>query len=142
MNIKKFSAGIISLYLLSLAVLPMVASADIGGAGHDTSADASINNTCAALTDRGLYGVFRCIGGIFNDIVLLLMAAAVVFVVWGALQMIMSEEKREEGKKRIYHGIIGLFVMISIWGLINILDNTFDLRGTSQQGPSLNIPRS
>ena len=45
--------------------------------------------------------------------------------------MIRSEEKREEGKQTIMYDIIGIFVMVSIWGLVNILNRTFNL----QQGP-------
>ncbi len=41
--------------------------------------------------------------------------------------MIYSEEKREEGKQTVYYGVIALFVMMSIWGFVNILNNTFRL---------------
>lgn len=36
----------------------------------------------------------------------------------------------EEGHKLILWGIIGFVVMISIWGLVNLVSNTFDLRNS------------
>jgi len=87
----------------------------------------SVSGACTDLGDSGLDGVVECLISIFGDIIMVLIAASVVYVVYGAFLMISNEEKREDGKKIIYHGIIGLFVMISIWGLVNILDNTFNL---------------
>lgn len=92
---------------------------------------------CSNLTTGGLQGLVGCIITFFNLAVYLMMAAAVVYVVYGAFIMISNEEKREEGKKTIYYGIIGLFVMISIWGFVNILDSTFNLRGTVIAPPPL-----
>jgi hypothetical protein len=68
------------------------------------------------------------VGGLFGTAINFIIAAAVVVIVWGAFQMIYSEDKRTSGRQTVIWGIIGLFVMISIWGFVNILDNTFDLR--------------
>ncbi len=45
--------------------------------------------------------------------------------------MISSEEKRQQGKDTIMYGVIGLFIMISVWGLVAILDSTFNLADES-----------
>lgn len=37
----------------------------------------------------------------------------------------------EEGHKLIFWGIIGFAVMISLWGLVNVVANTFGLYGVS-----------
>ncbi len=75
-----------------------------------------------------------------DKVVVLLMAAAVVYVVWGAFQMISSETKRESGRDTVIYGIIGLFVMISIWGFVNILQRTFNLQGSYVNPPTLHQP--
>lgn len=98
-----------------------------------TFAHAQGLSACSQISGKGLSGVVECIVGFINSAIGLLIAGAVLFIVYGAFNMIRSEEKREEGKKTIYYGIIGLFVMISIWGLVNILSNTFG--GLSNQGP-------
>lgn len=35
----------------------------------------------------------------------------------------------EKGHKLILYGIIGFFVMVSLWGLVNVVANTFGLTG-------------
>lgn len=38
-----------------------------------------------------------------------------------------DESKRKEGAKYMMYGIIGLFVMLSVWGLVNLILGTFGL---------------
>lgn len=111
--------------MLSLVavVAPQLALAQTPRAGTSLSS----SGNCATMADNGITGVVNCLVDIFNVAIYLMIAAAVVYIVYGAFNMIRSEEKREEGKQTIYYGIVGLFVMISIWGLVNILDNTFRL---------------
>ena len=93
---------------------------------------------CGNLTGSGgLGGIVGCIITIFNYAVILMIAGAVVMVIWGAFIMISSEEKRAEGRQTIIYGIIGLFVMVSVWGFVNILNNTFNLRGSPINPPKL-----
>ena len=88
-------------------------------------------SACSDLIRGGLSGVVSCLIGFMNTAIGLIISAAVLYVIWGAFNMIRSEEKREEGKQTIMYDIIGIFVMVSIWGLVNILNRTFNL----QQGP-------
>lgn len=99
-------------------------------------------NACSTIKTYGVRGIVNCIIAFFNTAVYLLISAAVVYVIYGAFRMISSEEGREEGKKTIYYGIIGLFVMVSIWGLVNILQGTFNLAGQGPlPTPQFNQPR-
>jgi hypothetical protein len=91
--------------------------------------DAANFEACASISDDGLLGLANCIIGFFNAAIYVLMSLAVLFTIYGAFQMVSSEEKRESGRQRIIHGIIGLFVMISIWGFVNILKATFGIGG-------------
>lgn len=72
--------------------------------------------------------------GIFSKIVSALMpfivGLAVLFFMWGVFQFIRAsgnEEELTEGRNRMIYGIIGIFVMVSVWGLVNLLDKTFGL---------------
>jgi len=38
-----------------------------------------------------------------------------------------DEEKRKAGRNTMLYGIIGLFVMVAVWGLVNVLISTFGL---------------
>ncbi|MDO8579649.1 MAG: pilin [bacterium] len=105
-----------------------------------TQSGASPNATpsgCVNLVNGGLGGVVGCVLTIFNYAITLMIAGAVVMVIWGAFIMITSEEKRAEGRQTIIYGIIGIFVMISVWGFVNILDKTFNLRSNPISPPRL-----
>ena len=54
----------------------------------------------------------------------LLIGGAVVALFWGILLFIFDEGKREKAKEIIGFGIGGIFVMVSIWGIISFLQNT------------------
>ena len=62
-----------------------------------------------------------------------LFAVAFIVFLWGVfLKYIYSHgdpEKTTEGHKLILWGIIGFVVMISLWGLVNVVANTFGLAG-------------
>src|SRR3989338_6457572 len=65
---------------------------------------------------------------IVDAVIPFLIGLAVMLIIYGILQFISKaadEEKRAEAKNFIVWGIIGLFVMVSIWGLVNILTGTF-----------------
>lgn len=86
----------------------------------------------AAITD--VSSIFDFAMKILNSITVLLMAAAVVYFLYGVFQFIKAagdEEARAEGRNKIIYGIIGLFVMGSVYGLVNILTSTFGLSSTS-----------
>lgn len=85
-------------------------------------------------------GIFTWVMSILNSITTLLMAAAVVYFLYGVFQFIKAggdEEGKSAGRNKIIYGIIGLFVMGSVYGLVNILTGTFGLTGTTITAPTL-----
>lgn len=50
-----------------------------------------------------------------------------LFGLVGYLSNVSDEEKRKESIDYMINGIIGLFVMVSVWGLLAILTGTFDI---------------
>jgi hypothetical protein len=66
----------------------------------------------------------------------LIFAVAFLLFLWGILQFFFlngeNEEKRKEGRKFIIAGIIGFFIMMSIWGIVNILLGTFGFQYQSR----------
>lgn len=74
--------------------------------------------------------LIKTIMDILNVVVPLLIAVAVVVFLWGVVQYITAagdEEKRKSGRQTMIWGIVGLFVMVAVWGLVNILISTFGL---------------
>ena len=73
-----------------------------------------------------LFNFFSCT--LINAVLPLLVSLSVVAFVWGIIQYFLNpdnEEKRKKGKSYMIWGIIALFVMVSMWGLVGILSNTF-----------------
>ncbi|HEU5114710.1 MAG TPA: hypothetical protein VFT82_03015 [Candidatus Paceibacterota bacterium] len=116
-----------AIFGLMLATALVTANGANAAAVLSGGGSASGLSACSSIADNGLKGVVGCVIGIIDDITVLIIAASVVYIIYGAFEMIRSEEKRESGRQTVVYGIIGLFVMISIWGFVNILDNTFNL---------------
>ena len=55
---------------------------------------------------------------------------SVVMFIWGVVQYVINsdeEAKKEKGKQFMIWGIIGLTVMVSVWGLVRIVGTTFNI---------------
>jgi len=67
---------------------------------------------------------------ILNPIITLAFAVALLVFFWGIFQFIKSETSdtgREEGKRKIMYGLIGMLIMISAYGLIRLILGTFGI---------------
>ena len=76
----------------------------------------------------------KCVIG--AAIIPLIFTIAFLLFLWGMVQYIRNadnEKKREESKKFIYYGIIGLTVMVAVWGIVRIVTTTFGLGDTVPQ---------
>ena len=67
---------------------------------------------------------------ILNGLIPLFLALAAVYFLWGVLQFVSSgddEEARKNARARMIHGVIAIFVMVSLWGFVNVLVDTLNL---------------
>lgn len=64
---------------------------------------------------------------ILGVIIPILITFAVVYFIWGVIQYTVStdEEAKKGARGKIIQGLIGLFVIISFWGIIRVVTNTF-----------------
>jgi len=70
---------------------------------------------------------------ILNTVIPILMILATVVFLWGVITYITAggdEDKSKTGRTYIVWGLIGLFAMLAIWGLVRALVNTFGLTGS------------
>ncbi len=96
------------------------------------SADVDLNYLESALD---------AIATLVAQLVPLAIAIGLLFFIWGIVQFIVSsgdEEARDAGKRRMVWGIIALFVIVSVWGLVGLLN---ELTGI-EQGSGFTIPPS
>jgi hypothetical protein len=64
---------------------------------------------------------------IVDPAITLLFALAIVYFSFGVVKYIMnadSDEGRQTGSRHIMYSVIGIFIMISVWGIIRLLKNT------------------
>ena len=70
------------------------------------------------------------IAGLLNAIIPLIIGLAFLYFLWWVYTYVVrsaSEEDKEKSRNTIIYGVIGLFVMLAAWGLVNVLINTFEL---------------
>jgi predicted membrane channel-forming protein YqfA (hemolysin III family) len=101
------------------------------------------NGSCAAQA-AGTLGYILCIAGnILNTLIPILIVLGVVYFIWGVLQYVISadEEAKKKGKDHMIWGIIGLVVIVALWGLVSVLTTTFGLNSGSVNvnAPTINI---
>lgn len=74
---------------------------------------------------------------IINPLIEVLMAAALAYFLWGAANLILNgdnPEKRKKGQEQLLWGIIGLFIMVSVFGILNVALSTFCTPSTGPNG--------
>jgi uncharacterized membrane protein YuzA (DUF378 family) len=75
-----------------------------------------------------------------SDLATLILAAAVVYFLWGVFHFVKAagdEKARDSGKQQIIYGIVGIAVMVSVWGLVNFLTDSANLDTSAQQAPEI-----
>ena len=105
---------------LVLGLVPAVGLAQTGGTPAVCAPGATITT---------LQGFLCKVGDILGAVLPILIALGVVYFVWGVVMYMIAsdEEAKKAGRDRIIFGIIGLAVIVGLWGLVAILRNTFGL---------------
>jgi hypothetical protein len=115
---KKKLYAISGMVLLSLLVVPIAVS--------------------AANKVSDLSGFVTSIYNLLKGIIPILISIALIGFMWGVVLYLFGKSK-DDGRTFMLWGIIALFVMTSIWGLVGILRGT--LFGTSSDTvPTVNVP--
>lgn len=64
---------------------------------------------------------------ILTPIVVLLFALAVAYFLFGLMKFIMNQDSEEDqvaGKKHMAWGAVGLAIMVSVWGILNLINES------------------
>lgn len=70
-------------------------------------------------------GVFKSVLDLLIPIVITL--AVVIFFFGLAMYLVKAGEDKKKGLDIMIFGIITLFVMVAVWGLVEVVANTFDI---------------
>src|SRR3989344_1738254 len=138
-----FTATFILMLVLPLISLAQSGNTGDGGDNSNPSTTTSSGTSGSGLTfnnapqsacppNTRISGIICNFQQILNSIIPLLIALGVVYFVFGVVQYVIAgdDEAKKTGRDRIIFGIIGLAVIIGLWGLVNIVVNTLGLGGT------------
>ena len=86
--------------------------------------------------NRTLSDLTSLLGSYMQQAIYLIMAFAVLTFVWGIYNYYLKPDAdRGEAMNYVLYGTIGFFLMLSFWGLVNIIKNTLDLDNTAPSIP-------
>lgn len=70
------------------------------------------------------------------------MSLAVLYFLWGVVRYVIAKgaEDKEQARGVIIYGIVGLFVIFSVWGIIFLLQGVFGISPFSAAPPIPRIP--
>ncbi len=63
---------------------------------------------------------------ILNPLILLLFGAAIVYFLWGLMVFIRNQDNEEaqgDGRRHMFWGVVGIFLMMAVGGILNVLTN-------------------
>ncbi|MBY0328724.1 pilin [Patescibacteria group bacterium] len=110
-------------------------SGALGTAGNPGApqSGSEVLKECSAIKFKSLLDILIWVKCIITSVLIpLIFAAAFLFFLWNVLQFMRSAEntQKEEAKQRMGWGIIALFVMVGVWGIITILSGTLGIKAS------------
>lgn len=84
-----------------------------------------------SLSNPNLSDLFNYATCMINkSIIPLIFSLTMVMFIWGVVQFVINDDeeaKKEKGKQFMIWGIIGLTVMVGVWGIVKIVGSTFGI---------------
>jgi hypothetical protein len=112
------------LMIIGLATFSLIQTNMVEAASNNT-----LETVCSNADMKDVEGIINWAScALVRSVIPLLVALAVIGFIWGVIQYFLNpdnEEKKKNGKTFMLWGIIALFVMTSIWGLVNVFSGTF-----------------
>ena len=91
-----------------------------------------------ALAQVTIESTLNRVLGILNGVIFLFITIAIVVFFWGLISYLANiggEDAAKKGIQLMLWGVIALFVMVSVWGIIRLLQNTFGVGGNQTAIP-------
>lgn len=90
----------------------------------------------ALAQTQNILGVLDFFQRFFNGLIGFMITFAIVVFFWGMIQYLWQVgEEKSKGLQTMMWGVIAIFVMVSIWGIIRLIQNTFGVGGGSAITP-------
>ena len=96
---------------------------------------ASAQSGMVTSPQQGIIGLIQWANTALNDVMVLFITLAIVVFFWGLIRYIMTNNSGGEGRAEalsvIFYSIIAIFIMVSIWGVIHLLQATFGVNNSN-----------
>ncbi|MCA9351377.1 hypothetical protein KC929_01185 [Patescibacteria group bacterium] len=82
-----------------------------------------------ALGQSTFGSILGTIANLINAIIPVLIALALAYFIYGVFKFIMASDadKKKDARSIVIQGVIGLFVIVSVWGLVGVIQATFGI---------------
>ena len=91
----------------------------------------------------GISSLMQTIAGWVGAALPIVVGLALLGFFWGLMKFIFNagnEEAKEEGKKIMIYGIVTLFVMVAVWGLVKFVANSLGIGTGGNSGSLPTVP--
>ena len=107
--------------------LIVLSSVVLGSAPVLAFAQSTVCNNVGSSGNQTIITMLCRVNQILGVVLPVLIALGVVYFVWGVISYVIAgdEEAKKAGRDKIIYGIIGLAVIIAVWGLVGVLTRSF-----------------
>lgn len=98
----------------------------------------AVQDNCVGQNPGTINFILCKIAFFISSIIPILITLGVIYFIYGVITYAIAkdEEAKTRGRDVMIYGLIALLVIVSIWGLVAILQNTFGIQGSAK----INIP--
>lgn len=92
----------------------------------------------AQASNNGLFGVLNRAHDLVNRLLPFVITLTLLVFLWGVFKFVLSGadmESRKQARGFILWGLIALAIMVSVWGLVNLLIRTVGIDNTPPPVP-------
>ena len=98
---------------------------------------ASVGGSAGLIYRNNMTGVkelIQAVGSLINPLIAVLVGLALLAFFWGLAKFIFrvggDEKALEDGKNLMKWGLVALFVIVSVWGIIGFMQSAVGFRAT------------
>lgn len=92
----------------------------------------------AASVGQSISSLLSLVSNTLGALIYIVMAIALLFFLWGVVMYVIKPEDKSKAKDYMIYGLIGLFVMSTVWGIVGLLKDT--IWGSADIGLPPEIP--
>lgn len=90
----------------------------------------------ASPRSDGLVGFLETVGDIMGMLVPIFLGLALIYFIYGLAEYILvsgEESEKEKGRTRMIWGTIAMFVIVSVWGIVKLIQETVGVTDKTEQ---------